>query len=421
MKPRDYQLEGAEKAFKILQKHMMVFAVWEERVGKSLTALMLCNKINELYQEKLNNNDVVLQNVIIITKATKQTQDGWRNIIKQCNYPFRCIITSYHSAHKIKRPNGFFMVILDESHNYITAPEQSSTWKKVRKLTYGAPLIFLTATPNPQGAYQLFWQMNLSCKSIYAKYKTYMDFYNDYGTGETLTIKPKYDKIGMTIYDIKKIDDARVFEETKHLFITLTRKEAGYEHEPNDVIHYVELTEGTKKIYNQLIKERYYSFTDNLALMIDSPKKMSHALYMLEDGVIKIEGMDYTLSNNEKVNYIKDRWGDTKDMVIMYYYVQEEKKLKKHFKNALILSADKYAEGIDLYMYEHLIIYSQDYKTGKYSQRRARQCHLDRKTPINVHFLLTRGGQSHKVYNVVALNKQDYIDVHYPTTKDMLK
>src|SRR5690606_37668489 len=94
----------------------------------------------------------------------------------------------------------------------------------------------------------------------------------------------------------------------------------------------------------------------------------------------------------------------------MYNYIDDGIKLRQHFRSAEILQATANAECVDLSMYEHLIVYSQDFKTAKYSQRRARQANKYRKTKITVHFLLVKGGISEQVYNTVALNKENFVD-----------
>lgn len=404
--PREYQLDGADKAAEILQKNMLCFLVWEERTGKSLTALLTCEKFS------------FAKTVVIIT--TVNGKKGWEETIKQTKFGYRTIITNYHSANKIIPQLGFepYIVILDESHKYISGlchpiTKKPETYKKILPICKAAPIIYLTATPNAQGTYQLYHQLNVSSYSPFSKYKNYKEFYDVYGTFQTLGVQPKFKYKGFVMYDYKKLHDLHVIDKVKHLFVQLSRRDIGYDYEPVDVKHYIELDKQTKYTYNSLVNTKEFYFGKGLHLECESRIKLTHSLYMLEGGVAKIRGENYILTNNEKVNYIKEKWGDTKDMVIMFNYVKEEEKLKKHFKNARILSASKYAEGIDLYMYEHLIIYSQNFSSCGYTQRRARQCHKERKTPINVNFLLCKGAVSDGVYYCVAQNKSDFVDMYY--------
>ena len=136
-------------------------------------------------------------------------------------------------------------------------------------------------------------------------------------------------------------------------------------------------------------------------------------LHQIEGGTIKTDETSITLPNTEKIDYIKQTWGDTDQVVIFYHYKQEELKLKAHFKNAHILQAVSFAEGVDLSMYETLIIYSMNFSTAQYTQRRARQANYYRDKPIIVHYLLVKDGISEQVYNCVAKNKRNFVDRYF--------
>ena len=64
-------------------------------------------------------------------------------------------------------------------------------------------------------------------------------------------------------------------------------------------------------------------------------------------------------------------------------------------------------------MYEHLVIYSMNFSTSQYTQRRARQANMKREQIINVHFILVKGGISEQVYKTVAINKSNFVDKYY--------
>jgi len=131
---------------------------------------------------------------------------------------------------------------------------------------------------------------------------------------------------------------------------------------------------------------------------------------MLEGGVAKIEKQYLCLDNQEKIDYIKEHFHDSLDLVIMYNYIAEKAKLEDSFVNARILQATSYAEGVDLSMHKNLVIYSQDFSTARHTQRRARQCNLKRDKPINVHYLLVKKAISEQVYKTVSLNKKNFVD-----------
>src|SRR5690606_23081271 len=152
--------------------------------------------------------------------------------------------------------------------------------------------------------------------------------------------------------------------DVKHLFISKTRKELDFAHEPEDKLHYIELAKETRAIYNELMNDKLVTIQDKV-LVADTISKLRVSLHMLEGGVAKIDEEYLVLKNQEKIDYIKQTWGDSKDLVIMYNYKAELTKLTAHFKNAAILQATSFAEGVDLSSFENLVIYSQDFSTAR--------------------------------------------------------
>jgi hypothetical protein len=137
-------------------------------------------------------------------------------------------------------------------------------------------------------------------------------------------------------------------------------------------------------------------------------------MHQIEGGTLKIsDTQSIKLGNTEKIDWIKKEYGDSSNIVIFYQFVHEEKLLKKHFKNATVLQGTSYAEGVDLSMYKTLIIYSMDYSTSKYTQRRARQANMQRKEEIIVKYLLIKGAISDQVYTTVVENNKNYVDSYF--------
>ena len=388
MKPYPHQLAMADQASAILREHMLVYLAAEERTGKTLTAVLVAERVN-------------VQRVLVITK--KKAVSGWEGTLAVFPHCKQYRVTNYHQAHKHKdfEPD---LVILDEAHNYISGyPKVSTTWKTIYGIVYGKPIIYLSATPYAQGYQLLFHQLALSAWSPWRRYKTFYQWFKDWGVPETLYLYNRQVK------SYKKVKP-QVFEHVKHLFITKTREELGFEHEPEDELHYISLTDKTRLVYNQLLKDGIINLNGHL-LMCDTVSKLRVSLHMLEGGVAKIDDKTYLqLGNTEKIDYIKAMWGDSSDVVIMYNYIAEGDKLAKHFKNAEILQSTSYAEGVDLSGYKHLVIYSQDFSTARHTQRRARQANKARKDPIKVHFLLVKDGLSDQVYDCVSRNKVNYVD-----------
>ncbi len=398
MKPWDFQLQLSTQGFKILKEYGLVYLNMEERTGKTLTAILIAEE------------SPLVSRVLVVTK--KKALEGWEDTLKRCFHLCAYTVINYHSIDKVKIKD-FDLIILDEAHNYISAfPKRKAIWDKVIKYTKGKPIIYMSATSSAQGRHLLFNQLALSSWSPWANHKNGYHWHREYGIPDEIYLYGRY----IEKYD--KVDNERVWDECKHLFIIKTRKELGFDKEPGDVLHYIELDKTTKEVYNELQKDKIIEMRAGM-LIADSSMKLRTALHSIEGGTVILkdeitEKPRYiVLTNREKVDYILSTWGDTKDMVIMFQYKAEKIKLGDIFKNALILQATSYAEGIDLSKYKHLIIYSQDFSTARHTQRRARQANKERTEEIDVHFLLVKKAMSEQVYDTVSVNKINFVDSTY--------
>lgn len=418
--PWAYQEEIADEGFAILLNEGLVYLNMEERTGKSLTSLLMSAKSKQV------------KKLLIITK--KEPIEAWLELIKEWKNDLMIEVINYHSAHKAKiKPD---LIILDEAHSYISGyPKPSMLWANVRKLTKGLPLIYLSATSHAQGTQLLFNQLKLSDFSPWSEFKNFYDWFQHYairdkkGLVKTIYIGPNRQAV-----DYSAVDHDKAWNDVKHLFITKTRAELGFEIEPEDKLHYIELNENTKSVYNTLITKLVIEFTHSetgkdYKIVCDTPIKLRWTLHMLEGGSIKITKkvvknkevkLEYeylVLGSNEKVDYILANWGDTEDLVIMYNYKSELVKLGRFFKKAKLLQSTTFAEGIDLSMHKHLVIYSQDFSTSKHTQRRARQANKKRTDDITVHYLLVKKAISEQVYKTVSLNKTNFVDKTFEKEK----
>lgn len=390
--PYEHQEELSNDALEVLRENAIVYLAMEERTGKTITALMAAEKS-------------AAQRILVITK--KKAEVDWKKVLADPLWTKQYVLTTYHQIHSLQ-PQPFDLILLDESHNYISSfPKPGKIWKQLKPVCKGKPIIYISATPHAQGLQMLFHQFALSSWSPWYKHSNFYSWFQMYGKPYTIEINgikiPQYTKLAneQTVYDC-----------VKHLFIAKTRGELGFEQEPEDKIHWVELNNNVKQVYNVLLKNEMIELSVG-TLICDSRSKMRTALHQIEGGTIKINKDYFVLDNNEKVQYILDNFGDREDLVIMYNFKSELTKLQKVFKKALILQATSFAEGVDLHKYKDLVIYSQDYSTARHTQRRARQCNMERDTPIIVHYLLVHKGISAQVYKTVSVNKKNYVDSTY--------
>lgn len=365
----------------------------EERTGKTLTSILIAEKCNS----------ATVKNVLVLTK--KKALDGWLNTIKACNLKKLYTVVNYEQAHKIKE--SFDLIILDEAHYGLKkCPRPSETWLVVKPLTKDKPIIYLSATPTSQSFAELFHQLHLSSFSPWRHYKNFYRWFDVYGILTQLKLN------GRMVNKYVKTKDDLVQKDIKHLFITKTRSELGFKYEPEDVLHFVELDEKTKQLYRDFENDSFIVLND-VEIVGDTPTKVITKLHQLEGGTIKEDKISFNLDNDEKIRYIESVFGDSEDLVIFYNYKQEELKLKERFKKARVLQSTAFAEGVDLSMYTHLVVYSMNFSTSQYTQRRARQANVNRDKPIKVNFLVVKGAVSHQVYKTVALNKKKFIDTCY--------
>lgn len=392
MTPYPHQIDISKRAYDILKTYSLVYLAMLERTGKTLTAILTCER------------SPYIKKALVITK--KEAMKGWNQTIAEYKPKLEFVVINYHSCHKVT-DKDFDIVILDEAHTNISGyPKVSVLWKEVAKHTKNKPIIYLSATPSAQGSVLLFNQFRLCTWSPFAKYKDFYAWFKEYGV---LKLK----RFGARqVRDYSECNEARVWAEVQHLFITYTREELGFKHEPKDVVHYVSLDESTKQLYRKLEMEDLVVVNDT-EIVADTPMCLLTKLHQIEGGTIKFEEQVFNLPNREKIDYILEHWGDSDDLVIFYHYQEEERKLKEVFKKARVLQATKYAEGVDLSMYEHLVVYSMNFSTAQYTQRRARQANMKRETPINVHFILVKRGISEQVYNTVAINKKNFVDRYF--------
>lgn len=408
MTPWKHQLEIADQGYKVLQDNAILYLAMEERTGKSLTALLIAEM-------------AAVIKVLIITK--KKALPGWLELLTEYEPNKFYLATNYHQICKLDSTD-WDLIIIDEAHNYISAfPTKSKIWNSIRPITRDKPIIYLSATPHAQTPAQLYHQLALSDWSPWANCSNYKAWHRIYGIPYTKYLYQRE----VPMWD--RVEDEMVMARVKHLFITKTRKELGFEHEPKDKLHYVPLEDTTIELYNTILKDKIYLAGDT-EIVCDVVAKLRTSLHMLEGGVAKSELMIlnrngdpvakptyHVLTNNEKVSYIKEHWGDSEDIAIMYNYIAEGVKLHDKFRKARILQATSYAEGVDLHKVQHLIIYSQDFSTARHTQRRARQANLFREHPITVHFLLVKKGISEEVYNTVSINKVNYVDSLFERTE----
>ena len=95
-------------------------------------------------------------------------------------------------------------------------------------------------------------------------------------------------------------------KEINKFSVFLTQKDAGINLQATDELHYIELDDRTKKMYNHLQKNKIIKFYDVnnevIELICDSTMKLRTSLHSLEGGTVKMNDKYYEVGNLEKIN-----------------------------------------------------------------------------------------------------------------------
>lgn len=389
MKPYQHQIEKAKLCYDILKQKGYVYLAGKPRSGKTYTAILTCEMSGRI------------NNVLVLTK--KNAISGWDKFTTLPKLKHTYYVTNYEQVHKLKK--GLFdLVIIDESHNIGAFPKPSKRWKEIKKLCYDLPHIHLSGTAIVESANSIYHQMSIS-KWTPFKYKNFYDFFRVYGVPYYIRAMGReirqYDKFKPELLD--KINEFTIY---------MTQEEAGIDIQATDKVHYVELDDNTKKLYNELQKEQIIELNHDIHIVCDTTMKLRVALHQIESGVIKVDDEYIELGNTEKIDYIKRTFGDSEDVGIMCHFIGERQLLQKYFKKAKIYSSNAHAEGVDLSHLKHFVILSSDYSGSKFIQRRDRIINTNGSNTTVVNHILVRKAISEQVYKQVS-KKMDFNNSTY--------
>lgn len=440
MQPKKHQIEKAEECWPILKERGYVYLAGKPRSGKTYTAILIAEKSDKI------------KNVLVLTTkaAIGNTPDkGWRKFVE--NNPLlkhNYHVTNYEQAgtsktrttsktgKKLKNPvieitlklnpKDYDLVIIDESHNLGKLGKFNGRYKIIKTLCWNMPHIHLSGTAIVESPNGIYHQMSISKYSPF-KHSNFYDFFRVYG-------KPYYiTAAGRDINQYDKADLEKLMPVINSFTVYMTQEDAGIDSslQAVDKLHYVDLNTKTKKLYNrlqdhQIAKIQWGCLTEykdgstcpeefEEDLVCDTVMKLRTSLHMLESGVVKIDDEYIELGNTEKIDYIKNTFGDNEGVGIMCHFVGEQQLCRKHFKHATIYSSTADAEGVDLSHLTDFIIMSSGYSGAKFIQRRERIINTEGSNTLLVHHILVKKAISEQVYNKVS-KKQDFNNSTYERT-----
>jgi len=409
MKYLKHQKKFGKKLKKRILKKGYAYLKAPPRSGKTATALWVAENID------------AISNVLIVTK--KNAFSGWEKFINSNLVSKNYKVINKESIHKVDTSNIHF-VILDEAHIYGGLGKPTITHTKMRDKLWNIPQLLMSATPLVESNNNIYYQMTKSKYNPFREHRNFYSFFREYGKSFKMTIYNR--EVETYKKNNKKLDKL-----LGKLIIEMPKQ---FEMETQDKLHYVNMSDKQKKVYNTLVKERYYyeyistccgadseplrndggiigecsKCKKNTTLIpyemtADSKLKLLLLLHQVEGGVVKCDNEDTFIFNEQpKIDYIKDKWGDKKDIGIMAHFIQERELLKQHFKHATIYSSNANAEGVDLSHLKAFIIYSQDYSGAKHIQRRDRIVNMNGSNTLDVNYLVVKKGVSEQVYKTCS-------------------
>ena len=367
MKPLPHQVEKSLEVYNILQDKGIVYLAGAVRSGKTLTVILAAEKTKA-------------KNILVLTK--KAAISGWHKFDDNMTKNYH--ITNYEQAHKLL-DKSFDLVIVDESHANGQVGKPSLRVKNIRKLAYDLPVILMSGTPHIETKASLYHQMCITKYSPFYRYPNFYRFFDQFGIITTQWMGGVQRKVYKTTRpELDAVIDP--------YFVTMTQADAGIEHTSQEQVHYIDLSEGTKEIYNKLMRDRI-AVIDGERVVCDTDMKLRMTLHQLETG-------------EEKFKYIEDHF-PTGKVGVMSHFITERTALAKRLPYVEVYSSNKHKEGVDLSHLDHFIILSGDYSGAGHAQRIERNVNINNTKAAVVHHLLVKDGISDQVFKAVS-NKRDF-------------
>jgi hypothetical protein len=409
MQLRDYQESISTDAAKMLQWLKIVYLSMEVRVGKTLTALAAAEK----YGAK---SVLFLTRKKAISSIQQQKDDDPKGDYDKLNPSFKLICINYERIHTLSPSYEFDLIICDEAHCMGQFPTASERTKKLRQLCVNKPIIYLSGTPTPESYSQLYHQFFISS---FSPFKDYKNFYS--WAKEFVTVKKKY-FYNREINDYSHADKDKIEALTRHLFISYTQAEAGFEQEVKEVVLKVQMQKGTYFLVDYLRKHRVYIGKDGQEILADTEVKLMNKIHQIFSGTVITENKDSIIFDNTKATFIKEHFAGKK--IGIFYKFQAERIMLISVFGADRLTEDPQEfnqrddltffsqiqsgrEGTNLSTADCLVFFNMDYASVSYWQARARLQSKDRVKEAVIYWVFAEGGIEEKIYKVV-LDKKDY-------------
>lgn len=401
-----HQEEISTKACSILQQYMIVYLSMWMRTGKTITAFVTAAKFGA-------------RRVLFVTKkkaisSIEQDEDKY-------DPPFDLTTTNYEQLHNVI--GQFDLYILDEASCLGQFPKPAERVKLLKDMCEGKPIIYLSGSPTPESYSQVYHQFYISS---FSPFKQWTNFYK--WAVDFVTVKKKY-YFNRQVNDYSKADRTKIGQLTKHLFISYTQQEAGFETIIKEEVLTVKMEEGTYLLAGWLKKHKVHIGREGEEVLADTAVKLMSKMHQIFSGSVideKGQGIGFDLS---KAKFIKQRFAGQK-IAIFYKFKAERLMLISVFGNhrltedpiefneredkTFMSQIQSGSMGINLSTADCLVMLNIDFSATHYWQVRERLQDKNRTKEALVYWVFAENGIEHKVYQRVQ-QKKDFTLQYFKT------
>ena len=298
-----HQKRASEEIMAVLENKKICLLSGECRIGKSLTALDVANRVG---------GDVLF---ITKKKAIKSVEDDADKLEMSC----RLTTVNYESIHKVDAAH-WSLIVCDEAHSSITKRgKPSSTFLKVQAhfRQSGAMALMMSGTLFPETYAQAYPIVSVTCRGPWLQFRDFYSWWNQAGHyknkisgGYGIAGAVKRIRAGMTAPDYDQVNEHKVLNDIKPFMIKMTREEAGFDVTKSDIKTFSYTNIGMNLASKLIMKDGYLSIEDNKGdlreCVYEGPAQRLQGAHMITGGTLIDEAGEAFILGDEHYPFL--RW-----------------------------------------------------------------------------------------------------------------
>lgn len=290
-----HQEKGLVQIIRKLDVRKICLLSGECRVGKSLTALAVANRVG---------GDVLF---ITKKKAIASVEADALALGMTCNLT----TINYESIHKVE-VTKWSLIVCDEAHSSITKRgKPSSTYLKVQDhfRQSGAMALMMSGTLFPETYAQAYPIVSVTCRGPWLQFRDFYSWWNQAGHYKTkasggygIAGATKRIRAGMTAPDYDQVNEAKILNDIKPVMVKMTRLDAGFDVVKSEVKTFSYDNLGMVLASKLIMKDGYLTIEDQDGKMrecvYEGAAQRLQGAHMLTGGTLIDEaGEAFTLGN----------------------------------------------------------------------------------------------------------------------------